>query len=307
MVQLEIIAGTSDFYLEKETAAAIGKFDGVHIGHRRLLEEILLQKKRGLAACVFTFDPAPAVFFGQSDGRELTTREEKRILFERMGIDILVEFPLNRETAAMEPERFVREVLAERMNARFLAAGTDVSFGAGGRGDAALLESLSAELELQVRTIGKVCVEGQEVSSSRIRSQVEQGNMPFAERLLGMPYPVMGRVEHGNRIGRTLGFPTINLLPPRDKLLPPDGVYFSEVECRGRRYRGISNVGCKPTVASGQAVGVETYLYRFEGDLYGEEAEVYLKEFRRPERKFHSLEDLKRQLEADIAAGDREW
>ncbi len=300
---MEIIAGMSDFYLEKETAVAIGKFDGVHIGHRRLLDEILLQKDRGLAACVFTFDPAPAVFFGQSDGKELTTREEKRLLFERMGIDILVEFPLNGETASIEPQRFAEEVLAERMNTCFLAAGTDLSFGAGGRGDAALLEALSPALGFQVKTIEKVCVDGQAVSSSRIRSQVEKGDMALVEQLLGMPYPIMGRVEHGKRIGRTIGFPTINLLPPADKLLPPNGVYLSEVKCRGRRYQAVSNVGCKPTVSSDRRMGVETYLYGFEGDLYGEDAEVYLKEFQRPEQKFDSLEELGRQLALDIEAG----
>lgn len=297
---MEIIAGTTDFYLEKETAVAIGKFDGVHIGHRRLLEEILSQKRDGMAACVFTFDPAPSVLFGQGDGRELTTREEKRVLFERMGIDILVEFPLTMETAAMEPECFAREILAERMNTRFLAAGTDLSFGAGGRGNAALLESLSPQLEFCVKTIGKVCVDGKEVSSSLIRNQVEQGDMPYAGRLLGMPYPIMGSVVHGNRIGRTLGFPTINLLPPPDKLLPPNGVYLSDVTCGGRKYHAISNVGCKPTVTEERVMGVETYLYDFDGELYGESVEIYLKEFKRPERKFDSLEALKEQLAQDI-------
>lgn len=297
---MEIIAGTTDFYLEKETAVAIGKFDGVHIGHRRLLEEILSQKRNGLAACVFTFDPAPSVLFGQGDGRELTTREEKRVLFERMGIDILVEFPLTMETAAMEPECFAWEILAERMNTRFLAAGTDLSFGAGGRGNAALLESLSPQLEFCVKTIGKVCVDGKEVSSSLIRNQVEQGDMPYAGRLLGMPYPIMGSVVHGNRIGRTLGFPTINLLPPPDKLLPPNGVYLSDVTCGGRKYHAISNVGCKPTVTEERVMGVETYLYDFDGELYGESVEIYLKEFKRPERKFDSLEALKEQLAQDI-------
>ena len=119
---MEIIAGTTDFYLEKDTAVAIGKFDGVHLGHRRLLEEILGRKKYGLAACVFTFDPTPAVLFGLSDGKELTTREEKRRLFERLGIDTLIEFPLTKETAATEPERFATEILAKQMNTRFVAA-----------------------------------------------------------------------------------------------------------------------------------------------------------------------------------------
>lgn len=300
---MEIITNTVDFYLEKETAAAIGKFDGIHVGHRRLLDEILACKKNGLASCVFTFDPAPAVLFGLSDGRELTTREEKRLLFERMGVDILVEFPLTAQTAAMPPEKFVYEVLAKQMNVRFLAAGSDLSFGAKGAGNAELLKKLGAELGFGVKTIEKVCIEGREVSSTYVRSQVEAGNMEAAEKLLGMPYFLTGQVVRGKQIGRTLGFPTLNILPAKNKLLPPNGVYYSQVRCRNRVYRAISNVGCKPTVTDEQVMGVESYLYDFDEEAYGEQIEVYLQKFRRPEQKFDSIEDLQCQLEKDIAAG----
>ena len=298
---MEIITGTTDFYLEKETAVAIGKFDGVHIGHRRLLEEILGQKAGGLTACVFTFEPAPSVLFGQSDGKVLTTREEKRLLFERMGVDILIEFPLNLETAAIAPEVFVSEILAKRMNARLIAAGSDLSFGAGGKGNTAILESFGSEFGYKVKTIEKVRFEEKEVSSTYIRSQVEAGSMELAEKLLGTAYPVMGRVAHGNRIGRTLGFPTVNLLPEGEKLLPPNGVYDSLVRYKGREYRAVSNVGYKPTVAQERILGVESYLYDFHLDIYGEFIEIYLLKFRRPERKFEDLEALKRQLQEDIA------
>lgn len=304
VVHLEIIAGTSDFYLEKETAAAIGKFDGVHIGHRRLLDEILARKADGLAACVFTFDPAPAVLFGGSDGRELTTRDEKRILFERMGVDILIEFPLNLGTAAMEPETFAGEILAERMQVRFLAAGSDLSFGNKGRGDAALLRQLGPELGFSVNIIDKVCVDGSQVSSTCVREQVEAGNMELAERLLGMPYMIAGEVVIGNRLGRALGFPTVNILPGEGKLLPPNGVYFSKVRCHGKQYRAISNVGYKPTVTEERVMGVESYLYDFDQEVYGESIEVYLLAFRRPERQFESVEALKMQLQEDITAGE---
>ncbi len=297
---MEVICGTTEFYLKKETAVTLGKFDGIHIGHRRLLEEILEQKKNGLETCVFTFDPPPAVLFGKSDGRELTTREEKRTLFERMGVDILIEFPLTLQTAGISPEAFALEVLARQMNTRFLAAGTDLSFGAGGRGNAALLGKLGPELGFSVKTIEKVSLEGQEVSSSLVRSQVEAGNMELAERLLGIPYPIMGTVVHGNHIGSSLGFPTVNLLPGPDKLLPPAGVYRSEVLWRGRWIFGISNVGCKPTVTNQRVIGVETYLYDFDREIYGEPLEVYLKSYRRPERRFESLDALKAQLLQDI-------
>lgn len=300
---MEIIADTTEIQLKEETAAAIGKFDGIHIGHRRLLEEILSQKQDGLRACVFTFDPPPAVLFGRSDEKELTTKEEKRLLFQRMGVDILIEFPLNKRTAATPPEDFAREILAGQMQVRFLAAGTDLSFGARGAGDAALLQRLGPELGFEVRTIEKVCLEGEEVSSTRVRSKVEAGDMEAVERLLGMPYMIAGKVVRGKQIGHRLGFPTVNILPEGRKLLPPNGVYFSKVRHKGKLYRAISNVGYKPTVTEERVMGVESYLYDFEEELYGEPVEVYLCAFRRPERRFDSVEALRGQLQADIAAG----
>lgn len=300
---MEIIANTTDFYLDRETAVAIGKFDGIHIGHRRLLEEIREKKKDGLCACVFTFDPAPAVLFGRSDGKELTTKEEKHVLFERAGVDILIEFPMTPETAATAPEVFAAEILAERMQARFLAEGSDLSFGAGGSGNAELLQRLGPELGFRVKTIAKVCLDGREVSSTYVRGCVEKGDMRLAEKLLGMPYPVLGTVVKGNQLGRNLGFPTVNLLPRESKLLPPNGVYFSQVRHRGRLYRAISNVGYKPTVTEQRVMGLESYLYDFQEDIYGEPIEVYLLEYSRPERRFESVEALRGQLEKDIKAG----
>ncbi len=300
---MEIIAGTWDFYLERETAAAIGKFDGLHVGHRRLIEEIMSKKNDGLETCVFTFDPPPSVFFGTSDGGELTTREEKRILFERMGVDILIEFPLTDSTAAMEPEVFVEEVLAKRMNVRFLAAGEDVSFGKGGRGDALLLGKMAPDNGFELSIVEKVCVGGSAVSSTRIRRQVEAGNMEEAARMLGMSYMLYGQVGQGKKLGREIGFPTVNVIPEQNKLLPPRGVYFSRVRCGEKTYRAISNVGYKPTVTNERVMGVESYLYDFNREAYGEWIEVYLLSFSRPERQFENLEALRAQLVEDIAAG----
>ncbi len=300
---MEIISNTKEFYIENTTAVAIGKFDGVHIGHRRLLKEILEQKKKGLSPCVFTFDPAPAVLFGRSDGKELTTKEEKRTLFERLGVDILIEFPLTKESAAMEPEAFVRQVLKAQMNTKFIAAGTDLSFGAGGRGNTQLLQGLAKELDFTVKTIHKVCVNGKEVSSTYIRSLLEQGEMKGVEECLGMPYMIAGKVIHGNRIGRTIGFPTVNQLPAASKLLPPLGVYTSKIKWNQKEFLGISNIGCKPTVAAEGICGVESYIYDFEESIYGDFIEVYLQEFKRPEQKFHNLDALKAQLQEDIRMG----
>lgn len=300
---MKIIAGQRDFQLNRETAVAIGKFDGVHIGHRKLLAEILEQKKQGLLACVFTFDPSPAVLFGSGDPRVITTVAEKRKVFEQLGVDVLVEFPLTKETAATEPEEFVTKYLVESLKSRFIAAGEDLSFGKKGLGNAALLRQMAPELGFIVKTIDKVCVDGQEVSSTRIRALLEKGDMLRAAQLLGAPFPVSGTVQHGHRIGRTLGFPTVNLIPPEDKILPPFGVYYSKVRYGEKEYIAISNVGRKPTVSGQEKVGVESYLYDFEQDIYEEDIDVSLYEFRRPEQRFNGLDALKAQLQLDIAAG----
>ncbi len=298
---MELIRETTDFQLHRDTAVALGKFDGIHMGHRSLLSK--LQQREGLSSCVFTFDPPPAVLFGISDGRELSTREEKRRLFERMGVDILIEFPLNRQTASVSPEEFVREFLYGRMRARYIAAGEDISFGRDGAGNAALLRAMGEELSIETEIIDKVCIDGAQVSSTRIRGCVEAGDMEAAARLLGMPYPVSGTVVLGNRIGRTIGFPTVNLYPPESKLLPPRGVYYSRVYCDKVWYPAISNIGCKPTVQTVGRIGLESYLYDFDRDVYGHEIEVELLAFRRPEQRFADIEALKRQLQEDIAAG----
>lgn len=305
-MSMKVITGTELFGLDGPTAVTVGKFDGLHIGHQKQLHMILEEKKKGRSACVFTFDPAPAVFFGKADGRELTTREEKRYLLEQMGVDVLVEFPMNARTAAMAPELFVEQMLVGNMKAVMVAAGTDVSFGAGGAGDAALLQDLSHKYGYDLRLTEKVCLGGREVSSTYVREAVEQGNMELAACLLGAPYMVRGRVVHGRRLGRTLGIPTINLLPEKCKLLPPCGVYFSRVIWKGESYPAISNIGYKPTVSGAEEVlGVETYLYDFSGDLYGQEVQVQLCSFHREEKKFDSVEELKEQMQQDLQLGKK--
>ena len=310
---MQIIHGTTDFQLNTDTAIAMGKFDGVHMGHRKLLESILNKRESGLKTCIFTFDPAPAVLFGLSDGRELSTREEKRILFEKMGIDILVEFPMTMETAAIPGDNFVREYLCGKLGARYIAAGEDVSFGSRGAGNTALLQQLQPELGYELDIIEKVCMDGEEVSSTRIRALVEAGRMREAAKLLGAPYTVKGVVSNGRKIGRTIGFPTLNIHPDEDKLMPCKGVYFSRVCIREKDagakqeiYTAISNVGWKPTVSEERIMGVETYVYDFERDIYGADVEVALLEFHRPEVSFESLEALKNQLKDDIEAG-KNW
>lgn len=300
---MQIIENTTEFQLNQPTAVAIGKFDGIHLGHQRLLERVLEEKKKGVQTVIFTFDPSPAAFFSGKVLPELTTKEEKRYLFERLGIDVLIEYPLNAATAAIEPEVFIRELLVKRMKASYVVAGTDLSFGAGGAGDCHLLRSMAKELGYQVDIIEKVCLSGVEISSTFVREEVRLGHMERVQQLLGEAYAVSGKVQHGNRIGRTIGMPTVNLTPLPTKLLPPNGVYYSEVELDDTIYQGITNIGYKPTVSDKMAMGVETYLYDFAQDVYGKMITVRLLSFKRPEQKFSSLDELKTQMAKDIAEG----
>lgn len=300
---MQIICDTTEFHMKDRSAVAIGKFDGVHRGHERLISCILEKKKLGMKAVVFTFHPSAAVYFGQTSGGELTTREEKRNCFEKLGVDILIEFPLNKETAAIFPEDFVREILVKKMNTGYVAAGRDLSFGRGGKGDSRLLEEMADELGFQVCMIDKVFHAGREISSTYVREMVEKGNMQETKELLGRYYSFEGIVEQGNRLGRWLGMPTMNLYPRPEKLLPPRGVYYSRLLYEGGMYPGITNIGRKPTVNDTETVSVETYLYDFDKDMYGKDIVTQLLQFKRPEQKFKNVAELKVQMEKDIAHG----
>lgn len=302
-IDMQIIQGTTDFTLSHKSAVTIGKFDGLHLGHQKLFDRVLAQKENGLSAVIFSFDPVPEAFFSGKAVKGLMSREEKLAAFERMGIDVLIEFPLNKETAATEPEYFVREYLANKLKAAVIIAGTDISFGNRGAGNASLLRELSKECGYQVEIIDKVSIDGEEVSSTLTRETVRKGDMKKAALLLGSPYSICGVVAHGRQLGRKLGMPTVNLLPPEDKLLPPNGVYYSYVWFQDRQYPAISNVGYKPTVSDGQVIGIESYLYDFTEEIYEKEITVELLAFKRTEMKFDGVEALKEQMSRDIAEG----
>lgn len=300
---MRIIADTTDFKILRPTAVAIGKFDGFHRGHKELLNQVLQTKSKGYLSTIYTFDPPPEVLFGKRQAKEITTKEEKRIIFEKMGVDILIEYPLNEMSASIEPEDFVKEVLKDKMNMSYLAAGYDLSFGYKGAGNAELLRKLAPELDFELKIIEKVCDEGREISSTIIREEVEKGAMSHVARLLGEPYMIIGQVVHGAKLGRKIGMPTINLLPEKEKMLPPNGVYYSRTRIGNKEYKSITNIGKKPTVSNAQQIGVETYLYEFEQDVYGKNVIVKLLEYKRPERKFADLEELKAQMMIDINDG----
>ena len=298
---MQIITDLTQFHTDTPSAVAIGKFDGMHKGHRRLLQEIL--HREGMQSCVLTFDPLPEVFFGTLDGGLLTTREEKRRCCDEMGVDLLVELPFDREMAATEPERFVQEILCERLQAGVVAAGPDLSFGDRGRGDFALLRSLQESCGYSAVEIAKEEHDGQPISSTMIRELVRGGEMEQVQECLGSPYQILGTVLHGNALGRTIGIPTVNQIPESDKLLPPHGVYYSTVRLDGREYPGMTNIGVKPTVTDAGAVTVETHIYDYTGDLYGRVITTSLLTFRRPERRFSGLDELEQTMQEDLTAG----
>ncbi len=195
------------------------------------------------------------------------------------------------------------DYLAGQMRTAYLCAGHDISFGKGGAGDYTLLAALSEIYGYQVELIEKVRVDGEEVSSTRVRQAVRTGEMEKVSAMLGAPYRVSGKVVHGRQLGRKLGMPTANLLPDERKLLPPNGVYYSRAKIGEKTYRGISNVGYKPTVSEERVMGVETYLYDFSGEVYDRDMTVELLAFRRQERAFESVEALRRQIASDVEAG----
>lgn len=286
------------------TALAIGKFDGVHKGHKKILERLLyMQQTENLVPTILTFDPSPESFFGHGPEFELSTREEKHRLFERLGIELLIEFPFNKETAATPPEAFIRDTLVHDLQVRFVAAGPDLSFGDRGSGNYELLQFLSARYGYEAEMVQKEQYKGQVISSTLVRSLVAEGRMEEVTACLGEPYSIIGKVRHGNRIGRTIDIPTVNQIPEPEKLLPPHGVYYSDVLVDGRMYHGMTNIGVKPSVTDGSRLTVETYLYGFEGDIYGEEIVTLLHTFRRPEMHFDGLEALRQKMSEDVAAG----
>ena len=305
---MKIIENTTEFNITEDTVVAIGKFDGFHRGHQTLLNKLNEQKRKGLATVVFTFVPSPAAFFSKETISELTTIDEKRKIFENAGIDYLIEYPFYREIADMEPEEYIRKVLVEQINAKCIVAGDDVSYGKQGKGDYLLLQKLSRECGYEVIIIEKVLYQDKEVSSTYVREEVRKGNMELVEQLLGTPYHISGEIVHGRKLGRTIGMPTVNLLPPQEKLLPPKGVYYSYV-CFDKKIYGdkkfpaITNIGTKPTVNNDSVMGVETYIYNFNEDVYGNEIDVFLLSHTRAEMKFDNVDELKMQMALDIEAG----
>lgn len=279
-------------------AVSLGKFDGLHTGHRLLMDELVQAKKEGLLSVAVTFSIPPNAL-DPGDYQVLSTRQEKEWIFAQAGVDALIELPFSRELRAMEAEAFLR-LLTDSLPVKRIVAGTDFRFGKGRSGDDQTLLAFEKELGYQAKIVEKLQDSGMDISSTRIREAVKRGDLKEANRLLGYAYFVSGEVVYGNQIGRTIGVPTANLLPPAQKLLPPTGGYVTQVTVDGVCYGGISNIGYKPTVGDAQPLGIETHLFDFDQDLYGRQIRVSFLEYLRPEQKYESLDALKRQIDADM-------
>ncbi|MDD6216680.1 MAG: bifunctional riboflavin kinase/FAD synthetase [Roseburia sp.] len=301
---MKYIKDTVDFNIEENTVLSLGKFDGVHRGHDLLLENLFQKKKEGLSAAIFTFNIPPRQNVEHAMQHVLTTNEEKMHLLEQLGVDYLIECPFTREIMCMEAQDFVRKIVKE-LHVKCFVVGDDFHFGHNRCGDYHMLRDMAEELGYEVIVVKKIKEDERDISSTFVREEVELGHIEKANHLLGYPYFVCGKVEHGKEIGRTIGIPTINLLPPKEKLLPPFGVYVSKVLIDGKEYHGVTNVGRKPTIAGENPVGVETHILDVAQDLYGKEVKVEFLKFVRPEQKFDSVESLKNQMQQDVATAER--
>lgn len=300
---MKYISKTTEFYIEEPTVMSLGKFDGIHRGHELLMEHLSAKKEEGLSAVIFTFDIPPRKNVSNVEAKVLTTNEEKMHIFEQIGVDYLVECPFTEEIMCMEPENFI-EKMVRQLHVKCFVVGEDFHFGHNRRGDYKMLQSLAETYGYEVLVIEKMKEDARDISSTFVREEVAAGNIEKANHLLGYRYFVTGKVLHGNHIGGSkLGVPTINQIPPEEKLLPPFGVYVTEVFIGEQKYRGITNVGRKPTIEGKNPVGVETHLLDFAEDVYGKVVTVEFLSRVREERKFASIGKLKEQLQNDIAYG----
>ena len=300
MICLETI---EQFHIDEPTALTIGKFDGLHRGHEKLISYLQEKQKCGLKSVVFTFDIPPRKLTEGEGIRLLSTNSEKKALFEERGIDYLIQCPFTPEVMRMEPEDFV-DWIVTNLNVKSIVVGEDCRFGHNRRGDYRLLAQLSNRYGYELQVVNKLQFEGRDISSTYIREEILKGNMELAAQLLGHPYSIDGIVQTGNQIGRTIGVPTANIEAGSSKLLPPFGVYAASIDVQGERFFGIANIGRKPTIKPKEGacnpVGIEMHIFDFDRDIYREPVRISFYVFERPEMKFDSISDLQAQIKKDI-------
>ena len=283
----------------------IGNFDGVHLGHRRILETAVARAREAKRPSVaITFEPHPlAVLRPDHAPRRIQTLRQKEEAIEAVGVEYLLVIPFTRDFSLTEPEEFVRDFLDERLGASELVLGHHFAFGRKKRGDLALLKRLGPECGFIVTGVDEVILDGEPVSSTRIRNAISAGRVQEAARMLGRPYELRGIVARGERVGRKIGYPTINLAA-ENTLLPADGVYVTVIEITsfGKRFQCVTNIGRRPTVYEDFRTTIETYVLDFTADVYGEDIQLFFEERLREERTFPSMMALTEQIGKDIEA-----
>jgi len=291
----------------------LGNFDGMHMGHLALyaaLEEVA--QAQGLEKVVLSFDPHPMIYKGVTGFGLLLSGGEKARILRELGADAFIEYPFDHNLRNTPPEEFIMSVVASRLGAKVVVVGDDYRFGKDRSGSAAQIQKLGAVHGFDVRIAEPVMYGGERVCSSLVRACVLAHDMPKCYALMTRPYQISGVVEHGRKLGRRLGFPTINISPPREKVLPPYGVYLTSATILSpegqHSYEGITNIGTNPTVSEGEtAVKCETFLYDFNEKVYGREAVISFYQNIRGERKFPDEHVMTRQVNIDIETGRELW
>ncbi|MDI7774911.1 bifunctional riboflavin kinase/FAD synthetase [Asticcacaulis sp. EMRT-3] len=299
---------TSDHALLTGASAAIGSFDGVHIGHQHVIESAIRQARlNGAPSAVIGFDPHPQSFF-RPDGPpfRLMALSQQMRAFEALGVEIAYILHFDAQMAALEAEPFARRILRDHLRLSHVSAGFDFQFGRKGGGHAHDLEAFGARLGFTTDILPcQTDADGRKLSSSAVREALQAGDVTTATAILGRPQAFLGEVKHGAKLGRTLGFPTLNVALG-DYLRPRYGIYVTRTRLSdGRVFNGVSNIGLRPTVGGDREL-LEAYLFGFDEEIYGQMVETELLAFIRPEAKFDGLEALKTAIRGDEAAA-RAW
>jgi riboflavin kinase / FMN adenylyltransferase len=298
---MKLFHGYENAEIARPTVLTLGVFDGLHLGHQLIIERVVGRARAaGAVPTVITFDPHPrAVLHPESAPPLLQTFDQKVEAFGVLGVEQTIVIRFTREFASRSAEEFLRDVVYERLQAEEAYLGRGFAFGRGREGDINLLRRVSRELGFFADEVPEVRLRGQRISSSRIRELLAEGRANLARRMLGRPYGVEGRVVRGHERGRTLGFPTANLRPV-NRVIPRGGVYVTATLIEGAWRRSVTNVGVRPTFESEGEPSVETYVMDWAGDLYGDVVRVRFLHRLRGERRFNSVEELKRQIDADV-------